>query len=693
MANIYPISASLTSLPAAVAAHFRASMESSALVGPDSAAARFAKIQWLVILWRFLTLAEVAIMAAACPSCYFPTYNAIVIICLGLVHTLAFSWLRARTSLTSTRLFYIADFMFSMAMMILARDGSLILVISFYATTALFVRPITRYGQMMALSGLAGASFLLAIFLAAPTHLAAAGIADFWLMFFFFGVTWVLICRLIEDASRLEIDIYLQEQRCSFRRQLHDDLGNTLCGLHFKIQSLFNKDWSEVKKALALLEKGYGRAAALLDQILTGIDDEEGCDSIAELVRIAEKEFDIRVHVSGNTEVICLNPAARQEVFSIMREAVANSAKHAGTGEVKIDLQRSWNLLEITVSDKGKGFELPQPAVKSNGADSISDCGLGLENMKERAALIGAGLTMKSRRGYGTSVGLSVRDNEISRDPGSRLTRRLIESDIYLLLVRLKLVILPLMVMQLAIGGSDLWTDTSAQMVALLTAAEAAVWYSFRQRLLNLLTRRPWLLVLDILFFCLLYFMSWRAGIPVFIAESASYAICLSAWFLGVSRNLLLSIIMGTGMLIASLMAPPDGSVAFMRQEELFIDVMDNLILAVVAAIIFGFIKNINNLRAGVVNVALERHRATMSADTHRGLYQLVTGLKHEIGTPPTDGDGSMPDDHRIQFLVSLEKHSTMLKSRLREIMGAIDNPKSAVNASEMSSVSPGEDS
>ncbi|MHB9111198.1 MAG: hypothetical protein ACYC4D_01000 [Thermoleophilia bacterium] len=55
-----------------------------------------------------------------------------------------------------------------MALMILARDGTLIIVFSFYATTALFVRPIVQFGQALALSGLAGAAFLVAMYVASP---------------------------------------------------------------------------------------------------------------------------------------------------------------------------------------------------------------------------------------------------------------------------------------------------------------------------------------------------------------------------------------------------------------------------------------------------------------------------------------------------------------------------------------------
>lgn len=682
MASIHPIATRLTGLPTRATGRFKASMESAGLVGPGSAAVRFAKIQWIVILWRYLVLVEVLIMATVCPSCL-PMENALTILGLGLVHTLVFSWLRARTSLTRTWPFYIADFAISMALMIFAQDGTLIMVMSFYATTALFVRPIVRFSQALALAGIGAVSFLAAMQIAAPVQYSTADIANFSLIFFFWGFAWVLACRLIERTAMLEIDMYLEEQRRNFRRRLHDDLGNTLCGLHFKIQSLLRLDRHDLGPALALLEAGYERAGRVLNQILAGIEGDDGCDSIEELGQIAERDFGIRVNLAGDTEAVCLSPAIKHEVYSLLREAVANSAKHAGTREVTISVYRSRRQLEITVSDKGAGFEVPPVD------ESQQDGGLGLRNMRERAEAIGAQLAVTSKPGAGTTVIISLRVNESGDGQSGRLTSRLIESDTYLLLVRLKLAVLFLEVLQFLLGGSKIWSNPAAVLVIILVAIEAMTWYLFRERLLAFFSRRPWWLILDMLFFCLLYFVSWQADIPVLVAEAASMAIVLSAWFLGASRNLALAMIMGTGMIFASMLAPPESSAGVMRIQQLFIDVMDNLILAVLAGFACEFIRSINTLRTDVIDIALERHRASLSAETHRSLHQLVENLRRDIGTPQIrDAEGSLEDFH-AGFISSIEMQSALLKKRLRSILGAIDKPQPGMMAVDLSSAKP----
>lgn len=684
MAGTYPKATRLKGIPARASGRFKASMENAALVGPGSVTVRFAKIQWIAILWRYLVLGEVLIMATACPSC-FPVENALIVLGLGLAHTLAFSLLRARTSLTRTWPFYFADFAISMALMILAQDGTLIIVMSFYATTALFVRPMIRFSQASALSGLAAVSFLASMYIAAPVHYSTANIVNYSVVFFFWGFAWVLTCRLIERTAMLEINIYLEEQRRSFRRRLHDDLGNTLCGLHFKIQSLFRLDRRAAEPALALLEAGYERAGRVLDRILAGIEDEDGYDSIEELGQMAERDFGIHVNLSGNTGAECLSHAMKQEVYSLLREAIANTAKHAGVGEVTISVSRCRRRLQITVSDKGTGFEVPS----IDG--SQHDGGLGLRNMRERAEAIGAQLEVTSQPGTGTDVIISLLESEANDRRSSRLTSRLIESDTYLLLVRLKLTVLFLEILQFILGGRDLWSNPAAILVIFLVAIEAMTWHLFRKRLLAFFTRRPWWLVPDVLLFCLLYFISWQADIPVLVAEAASMAIILTAWFLGPSRNFALAIIMGAGMIFASMLAPPGNSAGVMRSQQLFIEVMDNLILAVLAGFACEFIRSINSLRTEVVDIALERHRASLSAETHRSLHQLVESLKHDIGDPHIR-DGEAPTGvFYARFITSLETQSNLLKKRLRNILEAIDKPDSRMTGATISSPKPGD--
>ena len=86
-------------------------------------------------------------------------------------------------------------------------------------------------------------------------------------------------------------------------------------------------------------------------------------------------------------------------LFRITQEALRNVWRHSGGKHADIKVEFTGDKTRITVTDDGKGFELP---------DKIGDLArtgkLGLTGMQERAQLVGGTLTVESRPGHGTSV-------------------------------------------------------------------------------------------------------------------------------------------------------------------------------------------------------------------------------------------------------------------------------------------------
>ena len=85
-------------------------------------------------------------------------------------------------------------------------------------------------------------------------------------------------------------------------------------------------------------------------------------------------------------------------LYRIAQEAVNNAVKHAGGGRVSVELIDRDGVLVLKVKDSGAGFDVD---LMMTSADKR---GMGLVGMRERAAMIGAGLTVTSRAGDGTLV-------------------------------------------------------------------------------------------------------------------------------------------------------------------------------------------------------------------------------------------------------------------------------------------------
>ena len=86
-------------------------------------------------------------------------------------------------------------------------------------------------------------------------------------------------------------------------------------------------------------------------------------------------------------------------LFRVAQEALRNMWRHSGATSAEMTVEFDKTKTRITVSDNGKGFEIPDKI------GNLAEKGkLGLTGMQERVQLIGGTLTIQSQLGKGTSV-------------------------------------------------------------------------------------------------------------------------------------------------------------------------------------------------------------------------------------------------------------------------------------------------
>src|SRR5206468_1354082 len=88
------------------------------------------------------------------------------------------------------------------------------------------------------------------------------------------------------------------------------------------------------------------------------------------------------------------------------QEALQNVAKHANAGRVWITLRRSGGGVQLVIDDDGCGFD----------PDRTRGGGFGLISMRERAALVGAHVSVESNAERGTSVTVTISRRESVAD-------------------------------------------------------------------------------------------------------------------------------------------------------------------------------------------------------------------------------------------------------------------------------------
>jgi len=111
--------------------------------------------------------------------------------------------------------------------------------------------------------------------------------------------------------------------------------------------------------------------------------------------------FAIHLQVQGLNQRL---PSRIEHIcFAIIQEALGNIKKHAQARNAWINLEKKPGQLILTVADDGKGFNVHQVMSTYDQRGS-----LGLLNIRERAEMLNAELTIKSSPGKGTVLTLVV---------------------------------------------------------------------------------------------------------------------------------------------------------------------------------------------------------------------------------------------------------------------------------------------
>jgi two-component system sensor histidine kinase DegS len=90
-----------------------------------------------------------------------------------------------------------------------------------------------------------------------------------------------------------------------------------------------------------------------------------------------------------------LPSAVQIGLYRIVQEALTNVARHSGAKTVGIKFARSAAALEVAIVDDGCGFDAKAVAASSQR--------LGIQSMRERAAMLGGTVSFASR-GKGTKI-------------------------------------------------------------------------------------------------------------------------------------------------------------------------------------------------------------------------------------------------------------------------------------------------
>ena len=208
-------------------------------------------------------------------------------------------------------------------------------------------------------------------------------------------------------------------ERARIAREIHDTLAQGFVAVSVQLELIAQLMHTSVGAARDQLERAQAMVRSSLEDARLSIwelrsQTPEREDLAARLLKMAEEvvaragsRARVTMQVQGTYRP--LEADVEQQVARIAREAVTNAARHGDPENILLRLEFDGSMFGMEVRDDGKGFAGTPP----DGSTGH----FGLTGMRERAAAIGATLTVESAAGTGTRVQLTL---PLGREAGKK---------------------------------------------------------------------------------------------------------------------------------------------------------------------------------------------------------------------------------------------------------------------------------
>jgi len=198
-----------------------------------------------------------------------------------------------------------------------------------------------------------------------------------------------------QELARLE----LLEERERIAKELHDGVIQALFAVGIGLQAtaaMANDD--EIARRIESATEEVDRAIRDLRNYIFGLRpgilaDRQLDQALQQLALEFQERTDVLTIVEVNPAVSAELASRAADVVLLVREALSNVGRHAEATSCRVSLRRSGGGAELEIDDDGRGFDPDAPS-----------SGMGIANLRERAASLGGDLSITSVGGEGTTI-------------------------------------------------------------------------------------------------------------------------------------------------------------------------------------------------------------------------------------------------------------------------------------------------
>jgi two-component system sensor histidine kinase DegS len=203
----------------------------------------------------------------------------------------------------------------------------------------------------------------------------------------------------------------VRDERTRIACEIHDGFVQILAGVNFKLdlcQQLIRKNprasLATIKESKAQLKLAIQEARQVIFNLRPL--HYEKMDLIPGLTNYFAS-YQTQTHIATKFTVTgdeqTLFPRTKIFLFRIIQEALSNVEKHAKADKVSIKLEMDIDLLRVTITDNGVGFDMEKVLRDPEKWDHF-----GIKGILERARLVGGEGRVESKPGKGTKLVVEV---------------------------------------------------------------------------------------------------------------------------------------------------------------------------------------------------------------------------------------------------------------------------------------------
>ena len=217
------------------------------------------------------------------------------------------------------------------------------------------------------------------------------------------------------SARRDELSEYsaVTAERNRLARDLHDSLEQTLAGAALRMDAandlLPHPQAAELEPARRQMEKATELLRLSQIQVRRtvwglrslALEKHSLAEALHDSVRLLTEDTGIAATLDLYVGDAGISNEQECELLHIAQEAVANVLKHAQATTLEVTLLRKDGMIVLTVKDNGHGFDSSIPIENDRPH-------YGQQDMRERAQLLGASLTVNSEVGGGSCIEVTL---------------------------------------------------------------------------------------------------------------------------------------------------------------------------------------------------------------------------------------------------------------------------------------------